>query len=98
MSLVKKIIVAVLVAGLLGCAGAGQKTGEFVDDSTITTKVKTKLFNDPVTSGWNITVVTDNGMVQLAGSVKTSKERDRATEIARSVTGVRSVKNNLIIK
>jgi hypothetical protein len=54
MSLVRKIIVSLLVVGLLGCAGAGQKTGEFVDDSTITTKVKTGLFNDPVTSGWKV--------------------------------------------
>jgi osmotically-inducible protein OsmY len=98
MSLVKIIIVGVLVAGLLGCAGAGQKTGGFIDDSTITTKIKTNLFNDPVTSGWNISVTTENGVVKLAGTVNTGKERDRATEIARGVVGVKSVKNNLVLK
>jgi osmotically-inducible protein OsmY len=94
----KIFIATALIAGLLGCAGAGQKSGEFVDDSTITTKVKTKLFNDPVTSGWNITVITKNGVVQLAGFVKTGQEKDRAGDIARGVNGVKSVKNNLVIK
>ncbi len=87
-----------VLAGLLGCAGAGQKTGEFIDDSSITTKVKTRLFNDPVTSGWNITVITENGVVQLAGFVKTGQEKDRAGDIARGVNGVKAVKNNLVIK
>lgn len=98
MSFAKEIIVILLIAGLLGCAGAGQKTGGFIDDSTITTKVKTSLFNDPITSGWNITVITENGVVQLAGFVKTAREKDRATEIAGAVAGVKSVKNNLVVK
>lgn len=96
MSFIKKLIVVVLMAGLLGCAG--QSTGEYIDDSAITTKVKTKLFNDPITSGWQITVNTNNRVVQLAGFVKSSKEKDRAGELARSVPGVKSVKNDLVIK
>lgn len=98
MSLAKKIIVAMLLVGLLGCAGAGQKTGDFLDDSSITAKVKTRLFNDPVTSGWSISVATDKGVVKLSGSVETAKEKSRASEIARGVPGVKSVKNDLTIK
>jgi osmotically-inducible protein OsmY len=98
MSRLKILIATALIAGLLGCAGAGQKSGEFIDDSTITAKVKTKLFNDPVASGWNITVITENGVVQLAGFVKTGQEKDRAGIIARGVDGVKAVKNNLMIK
>jgi osmotically-inducible protein OsmY len=98
MSLIKRLIVAFFMAVLLGCAGAGQSTGEYIDDSAITTKVKTKLFNDPVTGGWQITVITKNRVVQLAGFVKSSKEKDRASELARSVPGVKSVINDLVIK
>lgn len=98
MSFIKKLIVVIFIVGLLGCAGAGQSTGEYIDDSAITTKVKTKLFNDPVTSGWQITVITKNRVVQLAGFVKSAKEKDRASELVRSVPGVKSVKNDLVVK
>jgi hyperosmotically inducible periplasmic protein len=98
MTRLKLFIAIVILAGLLGCAGAGQKTGEFIDDSSITTKVKSRLFNDPVTGGWNITVITDNGVVQLAGFVKSSQEKNRAGELARGVDGVKAVNNNLVIK
>jgi osmotically-inducible protein OsmY len=98
MSLAKNIIAGLLAASLMGCAGAGQKTGEFVDDSAITAKVKTGLFNDPVTSGWNISVITKDGVVMLAGTVKSAREKDRAQEIARGVAGVKSVRNNLVTK
>jgi osmotically-inducible protein OsmY len=92
------LVVASAIAGLLGCAGAGVKTGEFVDDSAITTKVKAKLYEDPATSGWDIKVSTDKGVVQLSGFVKSSREKDRAGEIARKVEGVKSVANDLIVK
>lgn len=98
MSPLRTFIVAILTAGLLACAGAGQKTGEFFDDSTITTKVKTKLFNDPITSGWNISVKTEKGVVYLTGEVESAKESQRATELARGVAGVKSVRNELGLK
>lgn len=94
----KIFVLVLMLAGLLGCAGAGQKTGEFIDDSSITAKVKTRLFDDPVTSGWNITVNTENGVVQLAGFVKSAQEKNRAGELARSVRGVKAVKNDLVLK
>lgn len=98
MARLKIFIATIIISGMLGCAGAGQTTGGFIDDSTITTKVKSTLFNDPVTSGWKINVTTENGVVRLAGTVKSGKERDRATEIARGVAGVKSVKNNLVLE
>jgi osmotically-inducible protein OsmY len=96
--LLSLIAVALFASSLLGCAGAGAKTGEYIDDSAITTKVKARLYDDPVTSGWDIKVSTDKGVVQLSGFVKSSKEKDRAGEIARKVEGVRSVANDLIVK
>lgn len=95
---VSLLAIAFITASLLGCAGAGTKTGEFIDDSAITTKVKAKLYDDPVTSGWDIKVTTHKGVVQLSGFVKSSKEKDRASEVARQVEGVKSVSNDLIIK
>lgn len=96
--LISVLAVALLALGLLGCAGAGTTTGEFIDDSAITTKVKAKLYDDPVTSGWDIKVVTHKGAVQLSGFVKSSREKDRAGEVARKVEGVKSVSNDLIVK
>lgn len=97
-TVVRHLFMAVLVVSLLGCAGAGQTAGGFVDDSTITTKVKSKLFNDPVTSGWQISVRTDGGVVYLTGVVASSKEKARAGELAASVAGVKSVRNELTVK
>ncbi len=94
----------VLLAGLLALALAGcaadtkERAGEYFDDTTITTKVKTKLFDDPQTSGFAITVKTYKGTVQLSGFVNSDKEKDRAGELAKAVPGVKDVKNDLIIK
>lgn len=95
---IRHLIMAMLTAGLLGCAGAGQTTGEFVDDSAISTKVKAKLFEDPATSGWHVFVTTDKGVVWLTGTVNSAQEKDRAGELARNVPGVKAVKNELTVK
>jgi len=92
------IFACLLAAALAGCAGAGQTAGAYVDDATITTKVKTKLFDDPQTSGFAISVKTYSGTVQLSGFVSSEKEKARAGELAQAVQGVKSVKNDLIIK
>ncbi len=87
---------AVLTLGVLGCqTPAGRSAGEVVDDGTITTKVKAKLFSDSVMRGLAVSVQTFEGEVTLTGGVDTAAQKERAAEIARSVTGVRSV-NNLI--
>ena len=77
---------------------SGQTVGAVVDDSVITAKVKTELIADPQTKAGQINVTTENGVVQLAGFVDSSTEKAKAEEIARSVSGVRGVRNDLDIK
>jgi osmotically-inducible protein OsmY len=90
----------VLAVALIGCAGSRTKesTGEYIDDSAITTKVKSKLLADPDVSGLAIEVETFKGVVQLSGFVDTEEQARKAVEITQSVDGVRSVKNSLIVK
>lgn len=77
---------------------AGRTPGEVVDDATITTKVKAKLFEDSVLKGMAISVDTFEGQVTLTGAVDTGQQKDRAGEITRSVYGVKKVNNLLNIK
>jgi hyperosmotically inducible protein len=77
---------------------AGRTPGEVVDDSTITTKVKAKIFEDSVMKGMGISVDTFDGQVTLTGAVETPQQKDRAGELARSVYGVKKVNNLLNIK
>lgn len=83
-----------------GCAGTPTKesTGEYVDDSSITAKVKAALIGDEVTKAREINVETFKGTVQLSGFVDTSAEKDRAADLAKGVAGVKSVKNNIVVK
>ena len=85
---------------LKGCAGTEERasTGQFIDDRTITAKIKTKLLQDPKTEGLKINVDTVKGRVPLSGFVASQEEKSRAEELARSVDGVISVDNNLAIK
>jgi hyperosmotically inducible periplasmic protein len=84
----------------VGCAAQGthSSTGEYLDDSVITTKVKTALLNDSVTPGSSITVNTVKGTVQLSGFVDTAEQKSRAHDVAAAIAGVRSVQNNIIVK
>ena len=75
-----------------------QSTGEAVDDTVISTKVKSALFANPVTKARQINVATADGVVQLSGFVDSASEKSTATEVARTVAGVRSVKNELETK
>ncbi|MGZ4971052.1 MAG: BON domain-containing protein [Methylobacter sp.] len=83
-----------------GCASSpkAEGTGEYVDDSVVTTKVKAALVNDPNVSAAEVNVETFKGVVQLSGFVKTRAEMNRAIEVARGVPGVKSVKNNMTLK
>lgn len=92
------LIVAALVAGLAGCAGAGQKTGVAVDDSAITTKIKTAMIRDSEVSASNIHVETSNGTVRLSGTASSSREADKAEQIARNTQGVKAVKNDIRVQ
>ncbi len=92
------IVAAAFVVALAGCAGAGTKTGEYIDDSTITTKVKTAFATDKTVSAMNVHVATDKGNVRLSGFVKSQEEKRRAEQLARSVAGVTGVTNTLTVK
>ncbi|HEX3036958.1 MAG TPA: BON domain-containing protein [Thermodesulfobacteriota bacterium] len=69
-----------------------------MDDSVITTKVKYGLLADPDVKSLDIGVETFKGVVQLSGFVNNAEQARKAVEIAKSVKGVRSVKNSLIVK
>jgi osmotically-inducible protein OsmY len=83
-----------------GCAGSPTKdsTGQYVDDSTITAKVKSALLGDGAVKSFEIKVETFKGIVQLSGFVDTEDQRVAATKDAMSVAGVKDVKDNLVLK
>jgi osmotically-inducible protein OsmY len=88
------------MATLLGCASSAKHegTGEYVDDSVITTKVKAAIFNEPGLKSAEINVETFKGTVQLSGFVSSKEDINRAVELARGVKGVVSVKNDMHVK
>lgn len=102
--LIRTTLAAAMTAAALltlpGCAVTrGQSSvGEYIDDSTITTQVKAKMVADKQVDASAISVETLNGTVLLSGFAKNSAERDTAGEIARGVKGVKSVKNEIIVR
>jgi osmotically-inducible protein OsmY len=91
---------ALTLMATAGCASTQKHegTGEYVDDSVITTKVKAVLFDEPNLRSGQINVETFKGVVQLSGFVGTRADINKAVEIARSVEGVTSVKNDMRLK
>jgi osmotically-inducible protein OsmY len=89
-----------LLTAFAGCAGTQKKesTGQYVDDSVITTKVKSAIFGDPSLKSMQINVKTYKGVVQLSGFVDSQKSVSTAGEVARGVQDVVSVQNDLIVK
>ena len=94
------VLVGALILGLAGCAssGTGEKTGEYVDDAWITTKVKSELIADSDTKAGNINVETSNGKVTLTGTAENWQESDKAAQIARNIKGVTGVENDIRIQ
>jgi osmotically-inducible protein OsmY len=94
------LLLLAVIATLAACASTAtrESTGEFVDDSVVTTKIKSLLAADDLLKSFQISVETYQGTVQLSGFVNSRKAVDKADEIVRSVKGVKSVKNNLIVK
>lgn len=90
-------IAALFVTGC-GSTGESRSTGQVIDDTAIHTKVKAALVNDPVVSGSAINVDVERGVVSLSGAVNGDVEKTKAEDIARGVTGVRSVDNNLVVR
>ena len=76
-------------------AACGKTVGEAIDDTTITTRVKTQMLNDPQVGGLRIDVDTFKGAVTLSGRVKSQAERDQAIALAKRVSGVVEVKDAL---
>ena len=89
-----------LVAALMGCAATPrhESTGEYVDDSVITTKVKAAIFEESSLKSMQINVKTYQGTVQLSGFVDSAQSVAKAGEVARGVKAVTTVNNNLLVK
>lgn len=94
------IFLAVMLATTLGCASTPKQesTGEYMDDSVITTKVKAAVFKEESLKSAEINVETYKGAVQLSGFVNSQEDINKAVEIARGVKGVTSVKNDMRLK
>ncbi len=99
-SFIGYFVLVMLMVAFVSCASTSKQesTGEYVDDSVITTKVKALLSEDDFLKSFQIGVETYKGTVQLSGFVGSEKAVDKAGEIARSVKGVKSVKNDMIVK
>lgn len=93
-------MVALLFVSMLGCASTSKTegTGEYIDDSVITTRVKAAIFNEPTLKSAEINVETFKGTVQLSGFVSSQADISKAVEIAKKVDNVKSVKNSMQVK
>ena len=94
------LVLLMLIATFSACASTPRQesTGEYIDDSVITTKVKSLLAQDDFLKSFQISVGTYKGVVQLSGFVDSQRAVEIADQTARSVKGVRSVKNSLIVR
>jgi osmotically-inducible protein OsmY len=93
-------LLALVAATILGCAGSSTKesTGEYFDDTWITTKVKAALLEDPQVKSGEINVETFKGAVQLSGFVSSNAAMQQAVKLTRGIQGVTSVKNDMRVK
>lgn len=91
---------AVTLMAVVGCASSSKQesAGEYVDDSVITTKVKAAILDEPTLKVFEINVETFKGVVQLSGFVSSQAAVSKASEVARHVRGVKSVKNDIRLK
>jgi osmotically-inducible protein OsmY len=91
------LFLAVTLVSVVGCASTSKHegTGEYIDDTAITTKVKAAIFNEPTLKSAEINVETFKGVVQLSGFVNSNADIHKAVEVARGVKGVKSVKNDM---
>ena len=89
------ILGVLAVASACSATRTQQSAGEVIDDSTLTSKVKIALIDDPITKAGQINVETYRGVVQLGGFVDNTQQKEQATKVARSITGVKEVRNDL---
>ena len=95
------VCLSLLIAfSLAGCSSTPtrESTGEFLDSSLMTAKIKTRLIDDRITSGFHISVYTFKGVVRLSGTVNSDYEKNHATKIALGVDGVKKVDNLLMVR
>jgi len=94
------LAMAMLLALFVGCASteSSSGTGEYIDDTVITTKVKAAIFNESTLKSAEINVETYKGVVQLSGFVSSREDIDTAVRVARGVKGVKSVTNGMELK
>jgi len=94
------LVLLVGVAALSACAAtpSSESTGQYIDDTVITTKVKAAVFDDPALKSAEINVETFKGQVQLSGFVSSQDAINRAVTLARGVEGVRGVTNRMQLK
>ena len=97
---IRIVLMLTLVAFLVSCASTSKKEspGNYIDDSVITTKIKSQLANDDFLKSFQISVETRKGVVQLSGFVDSKDAVNKAGKIADKVEGVISVENDLIVK
>lgn len=103
MTLIKRIsilLLALTMTAVAGCASTSTQegTGEYIDDTIITTKVKTAIFNEPSLKSAEINVETFKGVVQLSGFSSTQAGIGKAGAVAATVTGVKRVNNDMRLK
>jgi osmotically-inducible protein OsmY len=98
--IVRTLLVVLVLAVFAGCASSRtqESTGQYVDDSAITAKVKAAMLEDPGLKSLQVGVETFKGTVQLSGFVNSAEMRNRAATVASRVNGVKSVKNDLVVK
>ena len=91
---------AIVLAATIGCASTASQegTGEYVDDTVITTRVKTAILREPALKVLQINVETYKGVVQLSGFVDSQAMASKAVDVARSIPGVKSVRNDMRIR
>ena len=97
---IRFLVVLMMIAAFVACASTPKQegTGDYIDDSVITTKIKSQLAADDFLKSFQISVESRKGIAQLSGFVDSQKAVDKAGQIARGVEGVKSVRNDLIVK
>ena len=98
--LAKYLVFLCVLGAFQGCTASRthESTGQYVDDSVVTSKVKAAIVNDMALKGFQINVKTYQGVVQLSGFVDSAQNAGKAADLARGVSGVTDVKNDLIVK
>lgn len=98
--IVNLLVLAGILTALLGCASnqKHESTGQYLDDTVITSKVKASIMDEPTLKVFEISVKSDNGVVELSGFVDSARSVDKAGDVAARVAGVTGVRNALSVK